>query len=323
MHETSILFSLGNLSVTAYSLCLTGGALLAVLLTVLLGRKTPGVNASLSLCLVTLPMAVLGARLVYCLTMIESILVDFSDGLGFIPRLWEGGFTLYGAVIFGALGVWVYARATHRKAGALMDQVAPGAALMILVERLAEYFTSQGLGDYVFDEGMQRFPFAVQSAYGDWQMPVFLYEALAALVILMVVACLRGAPGRRAETFVILLGLTQILLESWREDEYIRFGFVRFTQLAAVLTVAAVLGARILRRVRAGGWSAWQVGRIVLYLLGVGACIGVEFALDKSSIDNTLLYVVMSAFLVVMGVSVLHDGKKTANTCTIRQEMVQ
>jgi len=309
MNETMVLWTLGDLTLTAWGLCLALGAGAAVVLTALLGRKAIGMDASLSLCLATLPGAVLGGRLLYCLTMIESILVDFG-GMGFLPQLWQGGFTLFGAVLGGAGTAWLYARATKRPAAALWNLLAPGAALVLAVARLAEYFTTQGLGDYLMDEALCVFPLAVQSVYGDWQIPVFLYEGVAALVILLVTLLVQRRQGYTAEVFVILLCLSQVLLESLREDEFIRFGFVRFNQLAATVLLAGVLAVRILRQVRAGGWNVWQFARMAIYAAGIGTIIALEFALDKSELDNGLLYGVMAVTLLAMGAALMWNGRK-------------
>lgn len=311
MNETTILLTVGPFTLTAFGLCVTLGALLAVLLAVRLGRKDPGVNASLSLGLAVALGAVLGGRTAYCLTMLDFILVDLG-GAGFIPQLWQGGYTLYGAVLGGGAGAWIYAKATKQKTSRMLDLAAVGGAAAIACERVGEYFTSQGLGEYIWEEAWCRFPFAVQSVYGDWQIPVFFYEALAAAAITIVLACMvnRKPAGRTAETFIILLGVTQVILESLREDEFIRFGFVRFSQLAAAVTMAAVMFLRLYRMVKQGGWKPWQIIRLALFLLGIVTIILIEFALDKSTIDNVLLYFVMAGTLAVMAVAMLVDGKK-------------
>ena len=138
-------------------------------------------------------------------------------------------------------------------------------------------------------------------------MPVFFYEAIAAVIMVAVTCALVRRNGPAAEVFIVLLGLTQVLLESWRMDEFIRFGFVRFNQLASAVMMAAVLALRIVRAVRDGGWSAWQTVRIALFAVGIGVIIAIEFALDKSSIDNRLLYVAMAATLGMMGIALLAD----------------
>lgn len=310
MSETTILLTFGPFTVTAFGLCVVLGALLGVCAAALLGKKNPGVNASLSLSLAVMLGALLGGRVVYCLTMLDFILVDLG-GAGFIPQLWQGGYTLYGAVLGGGAGAWLYARATKQNCARLLDLAAVGGALALACERFGERFTGQGLGEYLWDEAWCRFPFGVQSVYEDWQIPVFFYEGLAAVIIFVVLCCMinHSRPGRSAETFVILLGVTQVILESLREDEFIRFGFVRFSQLAAAITMAAVLFLRIYRMVKQGGWKPWQIIRLVLFLVGIVMVILIEFALDKSDIDNVVLYFVMAGTLVVMAVSMLVDGK--------------
>lgn len=311
MNEMTILFTAGPFTVTAFSLCVVAGALLAVCLAAFMGRKDPGVNAVLSLSAATLLGALLGARILYCLTLLDFILVDLG-GAGFIPQLWQGGYTLYGAVLGGAAGALIYAKVTRRKPGRLLDLAAVGGALALVFERGGEYFTNQGLGEFLMDEAWYRFPFAVQSVYEDWQIPVFMYEALAALIITIVLVCMvnRKPAGRTAQAFIILLGLTQVILESLREDEFIRFGFVRVNMLAAAITMGLTFFYRVYCVVKQQGWSAWQVIRLVLFVVGIVVVILIEFALDKSTIDNVILYFVMAATLIVMGFAMLLDGRK-------------
>lgn len=308
MNETTILWSSGAFTLTVWSLILALSAACAVALTAVLGRKRIGLDTSLSGCIAAILGAVIGGRAVYCLTMIEFILYDLG-GAGFMPQIWQGGFTLWGAVLGGAAGAAIYAKATRRDLCALLNLMAPGAALVISAARFAEFFTSQGLGDYISNEAMMRFPFAVESFYGDWQMPVFLYEGLAAAIILIVALVILLKGGRSWEVFAVLLALSQIILESWREDEFIRFGFVRFNQLMAAIVLAGVLALRMAREVKAHGWRRWHTVRIILYALGIGIVIAIEFALDKSTIDNGLLYCIMAATLAMMGIALLRGPK--------------
>ena len=311
MNELIIPFSIGSLPVTAFALCLTLGALLGSAVTVARGPRRLGLDASLSLCLATIPCAVIGARLLYLLTNLQYIQIDLNYPLfAFLWRLWEGGYTLYGAVLGGMAGIWLCARLLHKPFAVLIDLASPGAALALAFARLGEFFTSQGLGKIVDAESLQFFPLAVPDTWGDWVMPVFFYEAVAAAIIAIVAWQLlrRGAPA--AEVAIVLLGLTQVILESWRMDEFIRFGFVRFNQIVSAVLMAAVLALRIVRAVRARGWSAWQTIRIVLYFLGIGVIIAIEFALDKSTIDNRLLYVIMAGTLAVMGISLLAGDRR-------------
>lgn len=334
MNELVILGQIGPFTLTAYALCLLAGAAAAMLLTAFLGRKDPGVNTCLSMGMAAILGAVIGGRLFYCLTQLEFILVDLG-GAAFMVQPWQGGYNMFGALLGGLAGVLIYARATKKPACTLMDLAAPGAALVIAAGRLGEAFTSQGLGAYVDSEALHCFPFAVENSWGDWQLPVFAYEAAAALVTMIVCLCLvRGAwvmrnassaavlvtcrslqrngkrpAGRVAEVFFALISLCQILLESLRADEFIRFGFVKFNMLAAAVVLGALIGLSVWRQVKRGGWKPWQIIRLILFAATIGVVILIEFALDKSPIDNRLLYAVMAMMLLLMGVSVLREGK--------------
>lgn len=310
MQELVILGQLGPFTITAYGLCLLLGAALATLLTVWLSRCNIGADAALSMSLCAAAGALIGARLFYCLTMLSSIMVDLG-GFSFLLQPWQGGYNMYGALLGSFCGLAIYAHVTRRSLSTLADLAAPGAALALAIGRLGEYFTSQGLGHFVESESLQRFPFAVPNIYQDeWQLPVFVYEALAALLVMAVCLYLmrKARPGRTAEVFFALIGLCQILLESLRADEFIRFGFVKFNMLSAALTLGAVMLLSMRRTIPARGWTPWQIIRLVIFFMAIVVVILIEFALDKSPIDNRILYAVMAATLIAMGFGMLQEG---------------
>ena len=302
------LFSLGSLQVTTYGAAVAAAALLAALLT--LGLREPGLKADRRLTglIGSLIGALVGARLIYCLVSLEMILADY-DGWAFIPQCWRGGYTLFGGVWGMLLGARAAAKLAHADAKRMTDLLAPGAALLLAVLRAAEVWTNQGLGHYVMNEAMQHFPFAVANEYGDFQLPVFAYEALAALVMLAVLLTVRRLlqPGGATELLLVLLCSSQILLESLREDDFLRFGFVRFSQLAAAVTLAVVLTLRI-RRGGKAPFRGWKLARVLLFALGIALVIGLEFALDKTPIDNRILYAVMAVCVTGIGIACWHNA---------------
>ena len=91
-----------------------------------------------------------------------------------------------------------------------------------------------------------------------------------------------------------------ILLESLRYDGFLEFSFVRFQQvLAAVMLVwGLVLAAR-----RSGQHGkGFAAGVTAALVLAVGICIGIEFALDRTSLSHILLYMIMAAAVAVPAV---------------------
>ena len=172
--------------------------------------------------------------------------------------------------------------------------------------RLAEGFTGQGFSKQMDDICWYFLPFQNE----DGQMLVWAYEAIVAAVALVIVLVQgRGQKiaGRTLETGLTIISVMQVLLDSWRADELIRFGFVRLNMLMAALTLAVLLASRLTRCIRRDGLKRISIARIVMLLAGAGVCIAVEFALDKSAINNGILYGVMMLALVPMFIAVLLD----------------
>lgn len=312
MNELQILTKIGPFSVTAYGLLIAAGALAGGAAVCLQWRRRFGKlsDGALLLCGIVAVLAVFGARLVYCATMVGTFAADYEEqgGLAYMLQIWEGGYALYGAVIFGALGGWLFARKARMDACTALDLLAPGAALALCFGRAAEFFTQQGIGTDVEDEALWFFPVAMEAEEGWWVMPVFAWEAIIALVIAVVLLLQKdGYPGRKAGNFIVFLGLSQIMMDSLRKDEFLRFGFVHFNQLAAATTVLLVLILREIRCRRAGAPKAWQNWRYILFVLGALMIIAIEFGLDKSTIDNLTLYIVMALTLVMMGFALQKD----------------
>ncbi|MDO4484772.1 MAG: prolipoprotein diacylglyceryl transferase [Clostridia bacterium] len=305
MRELTSLMEIANFRITAYGLLLALAVLCGILFTLYATRNA---EKTLGLSIAVVLGGLVGAKVVYCLTMLETILVDM--GAEFLYRWYLGGYNMYGAILGGMLGCVIYARMHKLPAAESLSCAAPGGALALAIARFAECMTDQGMGHYLDVE--LPFPLSVADVWGEPRLPVFFYEGIAALVIAFI--CLKlvrqGRHIRCAECFVFLVGITQVLLENMREDDFIRFGFVRFNQIAAAVVMAAALALSIRRMLKNGAPRSWQIVRAVLFVACIGIVIAIEFALDKTAINNVLLYAVMAAALCVMGVACLKETTK-------------
>lgn len=259
--------------------------------------------------------ALLGARLLYVATRFSYIMTDLGGG-NFLWQFWQGGYTLYGGLLGGMAAIALYAHFSHQKVLSLLDAATPGALLALCGLRLSEAFSGQGTSKLMEDIGLFFLPFQQMGEYDDAVLCVWAYEALMALIALITVLVMnrRAQPqGRVLETGLILVSIAQVLLDSWRADELIRFGFVRLNMLMAAAVLAVILVTRLIRILRSGGSRGRCIARGAVFLLGAGVCIAIEFALDKSPIDNGLLYLVMIAALVLMLCAMLFgDGRQSA-----------
>ena len=303
-----------GLVITAYSLILALSTFAAFLgVPAALRRKNadgvllPLVSGVCALCV---------SHWLFCVLRWGYIINDLGETPAFLLTFWKGGYTMYGAILGGLLGAFLYAKVRKQSVSAVMDAVLPGAALMIAAGRFAEHFTLQGRGTYVVNEALNMIPFVTRNEWGEAQVPVYVYEGLAAaaaLIVMLVMLRRKASAGRTAETGLTIISAAQVMLDSWRGDELIRFGFVRLNMICASVTLLCLMILRVYRAVKAEGVKPWTVLRVVLLFLGAGAVMIVEFGLDgKMGImtDNTLLYAIQAASVTMMGAVVLIDGKK-------------
>lgn len=301
---TQQVFSLLGLPVTAYVLCVAGALALGMLLLGYTCRRQNlrrGTAFRLSVC--ALPLALLGARLFYCVARISFFA---SIGLENILYLWQGGYALWGAVGGTALAaVWV-ARQTRQPLAKLLDALAAPGALAIALCRFAEYFSGEGRGPVMENEAFSFFPVAVfNPEYEEWELAVFVMEGIAALVILLVLLGKQRKSGDNARLLLLLYSACQVVLESLRRDDCLRWMFVRVSQLTAVIVLALMMLIAVIRRNREKRLNPkpavmWGI----VFLVCVGLCIWMEFAQDKSpDLPMWACYMIMAGACVGLGIS--------------------
>lgn len=294
---------------TPYGAGVGAAVLLAVCLALGLRRRGGAYDTrvdALELALVCVPAAFVGARLSYCLVRFGFYFLEM--GPLSVLRVFEGGFLLYGAAAGAMLAAALLARRRGADAAAVLDELAAPGMLVIAISRLCESMTTEGVGAWVESEWMMRFPFAVLNEYEEWQLAVFLPEALAAAVILLVVLRMARGKGERIMTAVLLYACCQVFFESLRMDGCLKIGFVRVSQVASAVSILIVTMIR-----------AWRVGgrrQAMMRAVPVALCVAaigiIEWALDKTPVNNVLLHGVMALLCAAMAVNGMRFPKKAA-----------
>ena len=307
------------LMVTGYGVWVAVGSVLAVIVMAVLARvrglRMEAGAAAGALCGVC---ALLGGHWLYCAVRWGYVINDLAGTWSFPLQMWQGGFTMYGALLGGLLGGVLAAKMTRMKLSAMLDMVVIGALLVVACGRFGEGLTSQGMANIRAAEALKMLPFTSVDEWDDPVLRVYVYEALAAVAALLAsgaVLALRKPAGRAAEVGLAVISAYQILFESMRGDELIRFGFVCLNMIAAAAVLAFILVTRIIRRVRLQGWKAWETVRVVLFALGCGVVICTEFALDGKiklpGVNATMLYAVDALAVTGMMLAVaIADGRK-------------
>lgn len=246
---------------------------LGIALCVLLGgreerRKGLPRDTMLDVALVAVPCGIVGARLYYVLFSLP----EFAGNWISVLYIWNGGIAVYGSILGGALGVWVYARRKKLRFAALLDMVAPGLLLAQAIGRWGNYFNMEAYGPRVTDAMWQFFPFAVFiPADGGWRMATFFYESLWNALGFVALWRLRSRVKRDGDLmlwYLLIYGPGRFLIEQLRTDS-LYWGNVRVSQylsLAFVLLSCALWLTRLAKARR-----GWPLG---YGLFACAACLG-------------------------------------------------
>jgi phosphatidylglycerol:prolipoprotein diacylglycerol transferase len=179
---------------------------------------------------------IIGARLWFVLAHWENYAPDLTQAFSLSRSALSTG----EGVIIAGLVVLIYLQRHNVPLGTFFDAVAPGLALMIVIGNLGALLGGVALGLPA------DLPWAVEIG-GVARHPVQLYEAIAALSILVVLfygRAWRPWPGFQFWLFVALYGLSRLLLEIFRAKSYlIGDGYLagQIVALAAVVVALAVM----------------------------------------------------------------------------------
>ncbi len=304
-----------DLTIPMYALALVVAVVAGLLLMHGLCRKKglKGTTA-LNFALLALPLGLIGARLFY---VVNRFSVFQEAGLELVTNLWFGGYALWGAIGGGVLAALLCAKLTKQKFSRIMDAAAAPTVLVIGLARLAEYFNGEGIGIMIENKSLQFFPFAVRTACTmwdgvvekeEWRLAVFVLEALAAFVILLVLLRTREEDGRQTKVFFLLFCAASLVLESIRMDKCLVWQtlFIKVNQLTSALVLTGIAVCCMIRRLRRADDGLTKNKAIacgVVYVLLAGVCIGMEFALQKLPwLPNWACYGIMTLSTAGIGV---------------------
>ena len=268
--------------------------------------------------LFTLLSAVLGlacGRAVYCGVRYVRLFYDpRGEFIGFSPflDLTIGGINVIGVILGILLAAGLTSLVCRGKGLDLLDGAVVPGLFLFAVERFIEPMNGMGFGDLITNEQFSKFPFAIENGMGDYSLSVCFIEAvLAALIALALLFAYHKCKksGTLAGIGLALLCMTQIMPESLRLDDVLfLFIFARVTQIGFAVLMAGTLFAFLIRGKRRGLSGKTIAVEILILLLGVGVCIGAEFALDKTNWPNLAVYAAMIAALLVMGIMTVRRG---------------
>ena len=277
---------------TLYAILMAVFAVGMTVLAAFLGKKK-GLKA-VGICLYGAMAAVLGlflGRAVYCAVCWYEVFFDYmGDFAGVLPFFDPeiGSVNVMGIAAGLLLAAPIAAAITTGKTAAYLDAAAIPALGMYILARVIEPLTGQGYGDFM-----------------EMYVDVCYVEAILTAIVLAVVIWLGKKvrkPGTLAQYALVLWALAQIFPEALRCDNVLYvLVFARVTHLGLACTVGFAL-LRLLWQGAKHGLNKKEITLDVLGLAaGIGLCIGMIFALDKTNWPKLAVYAGLLLALVELG----------------------
>ncbi len=240
-----------QLNIHTYALCILLGIILAVIITSRrLTKRGAEPGVVLDIALWAVPLGIIGARIYHVLTHPN----DYFAGqeLWRVFAIWEGGNAIYGALIGGAIGVWIGCRMTGIRFLSFADALAPGLLVAQAAGRLGNWFNHELFGmptdlPWGLEIESDNSAFPAGLADGTLFHPTFLYEIIwnlagAALIILLE-RKINLRWGKAFAVYLIWYGLGRSFFEAIRVDPSELFLGIRVNVWAS--WAAVILGIAI------------------------------------------------------------------------------
>lgn len=236
-----VAFSIGGRDIYWYGVLMAVGIVLALFFAMQEGKRKKLYNdAIIDMALWVIPCGVIGARLYYVLWELDSYLANPIT----ILYIWEGGLALYGAVIGGLIGAYIFSRRKKIRFSQIADCIALGLPLAQAIGRWGNYFNQEAFGLPVTAEMLAKhsflayFPFSVRidapwrygyhtfdsvacnCEYG-YHLATFFYESIWCFLIFVVLSFNRKKfkhDGDAILTYGLLYAFERMFVEGLRGD---------------------------------------------------------------------------------------------------------
>ena len=310
--DEAVIVEIFGIRMYAFGVYVALGALFAVIVLMIAGRTLSfkkGTVPLTALCAGVFGLIV--SRVTFCLLNRE---LGQLTPISFWPQLNGGGWSLFGLLGGIWLGGLISSLIAKENTGKILDALSLSMLPLIAAERIGE----SRIEDFDISRPLDS-SFLAGSflAVGEDEPCLATYYVAAAVAVaLFVILALRFTRKEKAGNltiaFLLLFGAASIITESLRYDRFLSVSFVGLQQVAAavMLAVGVILAVRRSNRPK----SVLAVAAIISLPVMVGAVIGLEFALDRTTWNKILIYILMIITVGIpagLGLKLLSQGKGT------------
>ena len=239
-----------HLSVGWYGMIICIGIILAFSYVVFrAGQKGINLDSLLDYALITVPLAIVGARLYY-------VIFNPSDYNSFydVIAIWNGGLAIYGAIIVGAICVFTISKVKKIKFMVMADCTVPAVMLGQLIGRWGNFMNGEAFGAQTtlpWRMGVCNQLTGFETIYVH---PTFLYESLWNLLGFILINIFYNKKKFNGEImlwYFTWYGLGRAFIETLRTDSlYLGNTSIRVSSLLGALCFALLMPLLIAGRIR-------------------------------------------------------------------------
>jgi prolipoprotein diacylglyceryl transferase len=263
---------LGPLRIHFYAMFILAGIVLALILTESRLRSRGAESGiALDVSLWAIPLGIIGGRFFHVVTHPNDYFFPGADLLA-VFRIWEGGLAIYGALIFGAIGAAIGARAVGIKFTSYLDAVAPGVLLAQAVGRWGNYFNNELFGTptdlpWGLEISSNNPAYPAGLPEGVLFHPTFLYESIWSLAgVALLLAADRKFNlrwGKMMGLYLVYYSIGRVWIEAIRIDPSEIFLGLRVNIWSAIAGIALGLAIILIQSRRHPGLedSVYKPGR--------------------------------------------------------------
>ena len=245
-----IAFSIGNISVHYYGLCISFGIVLGLLVSYFICKKYyKDINPDIifDIAIPVIIGGIVGARLYYCLLSFDY----YSKHILEIIQIYKGGLSIHGAIIGGLISGVIYAKKKNLPILKLCDIFTFALVTGQIIGRWGNFFNSEAFGLPAQNFLKLYIPAEKRPLLfmgNEYFHPAFLYESLLNIVVLILLYLLlqkKQKDGKIFLYYLIMYSIVRIIIESVRIDSVLYvFGLPVATFVSLIITGLCFLALR-------------------------------------------------------------------------------
>ncbi len=196
-------FTLFGMEIRWYAIIICIGIIGAFCYFMYRGKKTELIEEDeiLNATLFTVPIAIVGARLLYVITNLQ-LYSTFLD----VINIRNGGLAIYGAIIFGGITMLVFSLVRKLNPLKMLDAISPAVMIGQIVGRWGNFMNGEAFGS---SSGVDKLPWRMtitENGFTQIVHPTFLYESIWNVIGFVIINLIYKKKKFNGQIFLLYAG---------------------------------------------------------------------------------------------------------------------